>query len=105
MFFNDGKNIRIGTIEPTEEVKKIAEEIAKKKHANAEIYLISQHSLELAIKFYESLPEVREIVRGVKITEEDLKKFEKDIATFKDLTKNTASYGDRKSSCYYCFGC
>jgi len=84
-FFNNGHEIRLGAVELTEPVKELSEEIKEKFHANIGLYLISQHSLEKATKLYDSLPEVKKAVAGVEIKEADLKKFESEINSFKDL--------------------
>lgn len=46
------------------------------------IYLVSEHSFEVASKFYDKFPPPREFVAGVKITGEELEKMEKDVKNF-----------------------
>lgn len=85
-FFYDGKNIRLGTIDPeNEEIKKTLAELEKKYHSKGRLYLVSKNSLDYAIKIYKSLPKIERIERGVKITEEDLEKFKTDIEDYKNL--------------------
>ncbi len=92
-FLNNGKEIRLGTLNYTEEVKKKEAGLAEKLHAHASTYIISQHSLENVLALYENLPKIRKFVSGVEITQEDLKKFEKEILDFRELDRKI-----RKSS-------
>jgi type IV pilus assembly protein PilB len=84
-FLNNGQDIRLGTVDYTDAVKKLEGELKEKYHAKMEIYLISQNSFDHVIKLYDSLPEIREVIRGIEIKEEDLKEIEKEIKSFKDL--------------------
>ena len=86
-FFNDGQEIRLGTVAYTPEVKKLEQELKETHHAHLVTYLISQHSFEMAFKLYETLPEVRKFIKGIEIKEEEVKKFEKEIKTFRDLNE------------------
>lgn len=86
-FFNDGKEIRLGTVEQTEEVKKLEEDLKEKHHANVATYLISQNSFDYAFKLYDTLPEIRKFIKGIEIKEEEIKKFEEEIKTFHDLNE------------------
>ncbi len=84
-FFYDGKSIRVGTVEPTEEVIDKLEELAKEYHAEGKLYLISETSLNSALYYYRSLPKIREVIRGVKISEKDLAKYSGSFTNFKIL--------------------
>jgi len=52
-----------------------------------ELYLISEQSFDFIVKRYDLLPKVREASKGVKISSEKFKDFEKKIKDFKDLNK------------------
>ncbi len=52
-----------------------------------ELYLISEQSLNFAIKRYDLLPKIREATKGVKISLEKFKDFENKIKDFKDLNR------------------
>jgi len=86
-FLNDGQEIRLGTVDQTEEVKKLEAELKEKHLANVATYLISQHSFDYAFKLYDTLPEIRKFIKGIEITEEEINKFEQEIKTFKDLNE------------------
>ncbi|MEI7512509.1 MAG: GspE/PulE family protein [Candidatus Uhrbacteria bacterium] len=85
IFFLVGDEIRIATTSPGKEVQRIAERVAKERHANVSTYLVSEDSLEYALKLYDKLPTPKEIIYGYRIEEEDLAKFEKEISNFEDL--------------------
>jgi len=81
-----GDEVRLGAVNPElPELKELVFQVEEKSHAKAAIYLISEHSFQSAFKLYKMIPEKREVVKGVKITEEELKKYQEEIATFEDL--------------------
>ena len=85
-FLFNGSEVRLGAVNPdSESVKEIAYQVEERSHANTGMYMISEHSFKNAEKLYDSLPEVKEIVKGVQITEEDLEKFKQQMPTLKDL--------------------
>jgi len=87
-FFLGASDIRIGAINPDDPtVKALSQELGKKYHARSAVYLISPHSLEFALRLYRMVPKVRKFVSGVEIPAEDIKRFEKDIQTFQDLSR------------------
>jgi len=85
-FFYDGKNLRLATTKPDDEKVKIKlQELEKKYHSAGKLYLISDYSLSHALGLYKLIPKVREFVKGVKITEEELNKYSENFSSFKDL--------------------
>jgi len=85
-FFRGSNDIRIGAVDPqNQKLQAIAKKIAKEQRSEVKIYLISEHSFDFAFKLYSAVPKVRKFISGVEITEQDIKKFEKEIQTFKDL--------------------
>ena len=84
-FLNNGREIRLGALDYTKEVREKEAKLAEKFHAHASTYLISKHSFQNVLNLYDNLPKVRKFVSGVEITQEDLKKFEKEILDFRDL--------------------
>jgi type IV pilus assembly protein PilB len=87
IFFLVGDEIRIGTTNPTKEVQRIAERVAKERHANVSTYLISEDSLQYALKLYDKLPTPKEVIYGYRIEEDDLSRYEKEISNLDDLQK------------------
>ena len=85
-FFYDGKNIRLGAINPQrQEIKELLQTLLKKYHAQGEIYLISKHSLQYAYKLFKSIPKRRIFSRNIEISEDDLDQFSGRFSSFKDL--------------------
>ena len=85
-FFYDGKNIRLGSLAPDDEaVKKLAEAMAEKYFAGIKIYLITENSFNYGLEMYKTISKVREAVRGVKVTEEELNRYGEKFLSFKDL--------------------
>ena len=72
-FYYDGKNIRLGCLEPNDEIKALAEQLTKQYFSDVKIYIISTNSLEYSLKEYKNIPKVRRNENGVEISEESLK--------------------------------
>lgn len=91
-FYRAYEEIRIGAIDPSmPEVTEIAYQMKEEHHVdNITIYLISENSYKLGFKFYQYLPKIKKIIKGVKITEEDLDKFKEGITDIKDLQNKIA---------------
>lgn len=84
-FLKHGDEIRIATTKPGKDASAIAERIAKQEGANVQIYFVSDPSMDYAIKLYDVLPEIKEIIYGLRIDEASLAKYEKEISNFRDL--------------------
>ena len=85
-FYYDGKNLRLGALNPQDQaVLTLADELAKKYFTENQIYLISENSLNYALNIYKTIPKPREIIKGVKITKADLDKYSEKFASFRDL--------------------
>jgi len=85
-FFYDGRNIRLASLDaenPKVEVK--GRQLAEKHFSEVKVYLVSENSFNYGLGMYKIIPKVREVVRGVKITEEDLNKYGEKFSSFKDL--------------------
>lgn len=85
-FYYDGKNIKLASLEPREQaVAALAKQLSEKYFAEASIYLITENSFRYGLEMYKTIPKVREVVRGVKITEEELNKHGEKLSSFKNL--------------------
>jgi len=85
-FYYDGKNVRFGaTSIDNEDDIRLLDEIANEHYSKGEVYLISENSLNYAINLYKTIPKVREISRGIEVTEEDLNNFSEKFTSFRDL--------------------
>jgi type IV pilus assembly protein PilB len=85
-FFYDGKNIRLASLDPdNQEVKELADRLKAKYYSDVRIYLVTENSFGYGLKMYKTVPKTIEIIRGLKITEEDLSKYGEKFSSFKDL--------------------
>lgn len=84
VFFFGKEQLRIGTTEMSPKVDEIAKRLGKERASETKIYIISDVSLQAALKLYESLPEVKEIIYGVRIDDAALSKYANEIT---DLAK------------------
>ncbi|MFA6161379.1 MAG: GspE/PulE family protein [Patescibacteria group bacterium] len=85
VFLKVTDEIRLATSKPTEEVFALAKKFAEDFASDVHVYYCSESSLQFGIKLYEALPKTIEVSYGVKISSEDLQRFEKEISNFKDL--------------------
>ncbi len=86
VFLQTGDEVRIASVDPGRaEVKEAAYQVGERARANVGMYIISEESFAHAMKLYDTLPKIRKIVKGVEITEADLKKYQDKMASFKDL--------------------
>ena len=85
-FLYSGEEIRIGAVDPTlPAIEEIRFQVAERVHANVKVYMISEHSFETAEKLYDALPEVKEIVKGVEIKQEEIERFQREMKSLSDL--------------------
>lgn len=86
-FLYTGKELRFGAVNPKDPaIAEIVFQVNERSHPDSsKVYLVSETSFNHAEKLYDSLPEVKEIVKGVQITEDDLKRFQKEVPSVKDL--------------------
>jgi len=85
-FLHLEREIRIATTNPDNpEVTELVKETKEKYLANTELYLVSEHSMDTALKIYDSLPKVIKVDRGVEISEEEFEQISQEIKTFQEL--------------------
>jgi len=85
-FFYDGKSIRLASLNPANPLAvSLAKELAEKYFSEIKIYLVTKNSFNYGLNMYKTIPKVKEVVRGVKITEEDLNKYGENFSSFRDL--------------------
>ncbi len=91
-FLHTGPELRLGALEPKDEkIQELLFQLTERYKANGEAYQVSQESLRLAMKTYETLPKFKLIIKGVKITDTELDKFQSAVATFADIQKTVQS--------------
>lgn len=85
-FYYDGERFKIGvSYSRLADAQKILDNLSEELHCPGKLYLISKHSLDKALELYKIIPKHREIIKGVKVTEEDLNKYSEKFSSFKDL--------------------
>jgi len=90
-FYYVGSDIRLSSPNPQNpQLNALVMEMAKEHHATVEVYLISKHSYEQALKIYEKIPKIKKMTGGVEITEADLKRYQKELWSFEELQKMVA---------------
>ncbi len=86
VFLQTGDEVRVGAIDPSRpDVKEAAYQVGERAHANVGTYIISEESFAHAYKLYDALPKIRKIVKGVEITESELKKYQDKMGSYKEL--------------------
>ncbi len=85
VFLATSDQIRVGAIEPSSKVTELVERLTKEKGANVEIYLISQTSFDAGLRIYDTLPEIKEVIYGVRIDQESLERYTNEITDLKKL--------------------
>lgn len=91
VFLKLSEEIHIATNKPGERVNELASRLAKAEVADVQIHYCSAGSIDFGLSLYESLPKQIEVVYGVKIDADALKKFEKEISNFTDLQERVRS--------------
>lgn len=90
-FYAAPDKIKIASTDINEEIKEITYQLGEKNHADTELYLISQNSLEYVFKMYANLPVIKPISKDINITEEELNKYQvemNNIQTLEEKFKN-----------------
>lgn len=79
-FFFNGTELRLAATNPDKpQVEEVLFQLTERHKANGKIYMMSEESLGHAMRLYEALPKITAIVKGVEITEEDLKKYQESM--------------------------
>jgi type II secretory ATPase GspE/PulE/Tfp pilus assembly ATPase PilB-like protein len=82
------KDARFAAVNPeNKEVIELVKKISKNLHVKSNIYMVSEHSFEAALKIYERLPKKRKPIKGVDISDEELNKFTANIQNLDDFNK------------------
>ncbi len=87
VFLNIEDTLRIATTNPNNpQLQAKIQELKEKYGADVKMYFVSDQSLQVALDKFSRIPKVSEsIVGGLEITEDELKKWQKEFTTFEDL--------------------
>lgn len=87
-FLFAGPEIRLASVHPSEQaVKDLLFELQERHKANGGVYQISDESFRIALKAYDALPKIKEIVKGVKVTDDELEAFKSQLTGYADIQK------------------
>jgi len=87
-FLFTGSDVRVAAVDPTNaEVKELLYQLEERLAAKGGLYAISEESFRVAEKLYDALPKLRKIVKGVKITEEELARFQAELKDYADIAE------------------
>jgi len=79
---------KIGVVDPYgEDTKKFLETLQTKTHDTFSIFVISRASLDAAIKLYRQIPQIKEEVAGVQITQTDIERYGDDYSDIRTLNE------------------
>jgi len=96
-FLFTGPELRIAALHPEQQaVQELAYQLQERNKATTGIYKVTEHSFETAMKMYETLPKIKAVVKGVRITEEELARYQALVKDFPAIHKllNEASTTD-----------
>jgi len=85
-FLFTGPEVRVAAVNPgAPEVHELLYQLQERNKARGGVYKISEESLRVAFKMYDALPKVRTITKGVRVTDEELGKFQSQLKTYADI--------------------
>lgn len=85
-FLKTDSEIRLGAINPLGgPVMALLNTLTEDTRSRGAVYKISRQSLDAALELYQTLPRPRTFVGGVEITEDELKKYQREIVSFREL--------------------
>ncbi len=85
-FLFTGQEVRLASTQPTAEAtRELLFQLEERLKAHGGVYQISEESLRVAIKAYDALPLIKKIVKGVKVTDEELNQFQSQLHTYEDI--------------------
>ncbi len=84
-FYSLPDKIKLAVTDLDDSLKEYAYQLGEKGHAETEIYLISQNSLDYVLKLYANLPVIKPITKEINITEEDLNKYQVEMNNIQSL--------------------
>jgi len=87
-FYYSIEEIRLGCVEPNEEIEELAYQLAERHHAQIGLYIISDHSLGRVLKLYATLPKIKPIKKEINITDKDLAKYQENVSDLTDVGEN-----------------
>lgn len=85
-FLYTGPQIRLGATDPTNpDLIDFLHQQEERLQSEGAIYKISEESLRIGLEAYSKLPKIKKIVKGVKVTDDDLQRFQSQMHSFADI--------------------
>ena len=83
--YQNKKDLRVAVLDPMYPKTAALLEQLSKEYDHVMVYVVSQHSMDLAIKLYDAIPKHREYIAGVRIEGKELLDFRKQVKTITQL--------------------
>ncbi|HLC99393.1 MAG TPA: GspE/PulE family protein [Patescibacteria group bacterium] len=87
--FRTNKQIKLAAVDPdADDFQKILHRVKEDNpFQTIDLFMISAHSLEIALKAYDRIPKIKEVNRGVAISEEEINRFQQEITSLQELNQ------------------
>lgn len=87
-FLFTGPEIRLASVNPEDPaVKELLFQLGERNQARGGVYKISEEGLRIGLAFYATLPKIMTIIKGVKVTDDELSKFKSELKTYPDIQR------------------
>jgi len=85
-FLFTGPELRLGAVNPEDPaVKELLFELGERNKSNPKLYLLSEDSYNQGLKLYAALPKIKQLVKGVQITEDELERYATQMTDFASI--------------------
>lgn len=87
--FRTNKQIKLAAVDPdADDFQKILHRVKEDNpFQTIDLFMISGHSLEIALTAYDRIPKIKEVSRGVAISEEEINRFQQEITSLHELNQ------------------
>lgn len=87
-FLFTGPELRLGAVDPEDPaVQELMFELGERHKTNTKLYLLSEDSFNQSLKLYAALPKIKQIVKGIQITEAELEKYRAQMIDYTSIAK------------------
>ncbi|MDD5567455.1 MAG: ATPase, T2SS/T4P/T4SS family, partial [Patescibacteria group bacterium] len=88
VFFENGRRLRLGIVDPElPTLQGMVSKLAQKYHGGVDLYLISQDSFEHALKNYERVVKIKQVTSDLQISQADIVRYQNEITDFPTLDR------------------
>ncbi len=87
-FLFTGPELRLGAINPSDQaVQELLFALGERHKSNPKLYVLSEDSYNQGLKLYAALPTIKQIVKGVQITEVELARYANQMTNFASMAQ------------------